>query len=130
MQRSIMWELNSQPVHRDTRLLLLVYPSSSLGWRYGANSNPGSHHQPNQVRLGESDSPFRTSRGCKLPTGSPTTNKADCHWWVPKNRSTCWVNSFTTHPACRKRRLLGTRQYRYSVVAVVEAVTVTRYSLG
>ena len=25
----------------------LVYPSSSLGWRYGANSNPGSRHQPN-----------------------------------------------------------------------------------
>ena len=19
-------------------------------------------------------------------TGSPTTNKANCHWWVPKNR--------------------------------------------
>ena len=28
-------------------LLLLVYPSSSLEWRYGANSNPGSRHQPN-----------------------------------------------------------------------------------
>ena len=28
-------------------LLLLFYPSSSLGWRYGANSNPGSRHQPN-----------------------------------------------------------------------------------
>ena len=25
----------------------LVYPSSSLGWRYGANSNPRSRHQPN-----------------------------------------------------------------------------------
>ena len=28
-------------------LLLLVYSFSSLGWRYGANSNPGSRHQPN-----------------------------------------------------------------------------------
>ena len=34
--------------------------------------------------LGESGSPFRTSRECKLATDSPTTNKADCHWWVPK----------------------------------------------
>ena len=25
----------------------LVYPFSSLGWRYGANSNPGSCNQPN-----------------------------------------------------------------------------------
>ena len=25
----------------------LVYPFSSLGWRYGANGNPGSRHQPN-----------------------------------------------------------------------------------
>ena len=25
----------------------LVYPFSSLGWRYGANSNPGSRYQPN-----------------------------------------------------------------------------------
>ena len=28
-------------------------------------------------------------------TGSPTTNKADCHWWVPKSRLTCWVSNFT-----------------------------------
>ena len=34
----------------------------------------------------KSGSPFRTSREYKLPTGSPTTNKADCHWWVPKSR--------------------------------------------
>ena len=64
--------------------LLLVYPSSSLGWRYGANSNPGSRHQPNWIRPGEKWKTFRTSRGCKLPTGSPTTNKAVCHWWVLK----------------------------------------------
>ena len=35
---------------RQTMLLLfllLVYPSSSLGWRYGVNSNPGSRRQPN-----------------------------------------------------------------------------------
>ena len=31
----------------DILLLLLVYPSSYLGWRYGANSNPGSRHQSN-----------------------------------------------------------------------------------
>ena len=40
-------------MHRSCRgcnmlfLLLLVYSSSSLAWRYGANSNPGSRHQPN-----------------------------------------------------------------------------------
>ena len=28
-------------------------------------------------------------------TGSPTTNKTDCHWWVPKSRLTCWVSNFT-----------------------------------
>ena len=28
-------------------------------------------------------------------TDSPTTNKADCHWWVPISRLTCWVNNFT-----------------------------------
>ena len=39
-------------------LLLLVYPSSSLGWRYGANSNPGSRHQPNWIRLGEKWQPL------------------------------------------------------------------------
>ena len=36
-----------QAIHVLLPLLLLVYPSSSLGWRYGANSNPGSRHQPN-----------------------------------------------------------------------------------
>ena len=25
----------------------MVYPSSSLGWGYGANGNPGSRRQPN-----------------------------------------------------------------------------------
>ena len=28
-------------------------------------------------------------------TGSPTSNKADCHRWVPKSRLTCWVSNFT-----------------------------------
>ena len=39
-------------------LLLLVYLSSSLGWRYGANSNPGSRHQPNWIRPGEKWQPI------------------------------------------------------------------------
>ena len=32
------------PEYPRSRELLLVYPFSSLGWRYGANSNPGSRH--------------------------------------------------------------------------------------
>ena len=57
-----------------------------LGWRFGTNENPGSRRWPNWSRLGESGSPFWTSYGCKLQAGSPATNEADCHWWVPKGR--------------------------------------------
>ena len=45
-------------------------------------------HAINLIELGQekSGSSFRTSRGCKLPTGSPITNKADFDWWVAKSR--------------------------------------------
>ena len=36
-------------------------------------------------------------------TGSPTTNKADCHWWVPKSRLTCWVSNFNIKNIDRKK---------------------------
>ena len=45
----LFWRTNCKNHDQGDKLLLLllVYPSSSLGWRYGANSNPGSSHQPN-----------------------------------------------------------------------------------
>ena len=76
-------------------LLLLFYPSS---WDGGMAQTAIQVHAINLIELGQgkSGSPFQTSRGCKLWTGSPTTNKADCHWWVPKSRllRQCWVSSF------------------------------------
>ena len=36
-------------------------------------------HAVNLIKLRESGSPFGTSHGCKLQTGSSTTNKVDCH---------------------------------------------------
>ena len=64
-------------------LLLLVYP---LPWDGGMARTAIQVHAINLIELGQgkSGSPFRTSRGCELPTGNPTTNKADCHWWVPQ----------------------------------------------
>ena len=32
---------------RELCVCVCVYPSSSLGWRYGMNGNSGSHRQPN-----------------------------------------------------------------------------------
>ena len=57
-----------------------------LPWDGGIARTAIQVHAINLIELGrgKSGSPFRTSRGCKLPTGSPTTNKEDCHWWVPK----------------------------------------------
>ena len=50
-----------------------------------------------KIRLGERWQPISNQ---SLVTGSPTTNKADCHWWVPKSRlfTTCWVSK----PMCRR----------------------------
>ena len=58
-----------------------------LPWNEGMARTAIQVHAVNLIELGQgkSGSPFRTSRRCKLPTGSPTTNKADCHWWVPKS---------------------------------------------
>ena len=55
----------------------------SLPWDGGMARTAIQVHAINLIELGQgkSGSPFRTSRGCKLSTGSPTTNKADCHWW-------------------------------------------------
>ena len=50
------------------------------------NNFPDSCYKSNQIRLGESGSLYLTSHEFKLRSGSPTTNKADCHWWIPKNR--------------------------------------------
>ena len=36
-----------------------------------------------EIRLGERWQPISNQSSV---TGSPTTNKADCHWWVPKSR--------------------------------------------
>ena len=59
-----------------------------LPWDEGMARTAIQVHAINLIELdqGKSGSPFRTSRECKLPTGSHTTNKADCHWWVPKSR--------------------------------------------
>ena len=59
-----------------------------LPWDGGMAQTAIQVHAINLIELGQgkSGSPFRTSHGCKLPTGSPTTNKAECHWWVPKSR--------------------------------------------
>ena len=59
-----------------------------LPWDGGIARTAIQVHAINLIELGQgkSGSPFRTSRGCKLPIGSLTTNKADCHWWVPKSR--------------------------------------------
>ena len=35
-----------------------------------------------EIRLGERWQPISNQSSV---TGSPTTNKADCHWWVPKS---------------------------------------------
>ena len=47
-----------------------------------------------EIRLEERWQPISNQ---SLVTGSPTTNKADCHWWVPKSClfTTCWVSNFT-----------------------------------
>ena len=52
-----------------------------LPWDGGMARTAIQVHAINLIELGQgkSGSPFRTSRGCKLPTGNPTTNKADCH---------------------------------------------------
>ena len=36
-----------------------------------------------EIMLGERWQPISNQ---SWVTGSPTTNKADCHWWVPKSR--------------------------------------------
>ena len=36
-----------------------------------------------KIRLGER---WQLILNQSWVTGSPTTNKADCHWWVPKSR--------------------------------------------
>ena len=45
-----------------------------------------------EISLGERWQPISNQ---SWVTGSPTTNKADCHWWVPKRRLTCSVSNFT-----------------------------------
>ena len=59
-----------------------------LPWDGGMARTAIQVHAINLIELGQgkSGSQFRTSRKCKLQTGSPTTNKADCHWWAPKSR--------------------------------------------
>ena len=57
------------------------FPSFSSGLRYGMNGNSGSCYFSPQ--LGEKWQPILNQSSV---TGSPTTNKADCHWWVPKSR--------------------------------------------
>ena len=59
-----------------------------LPWDGGMARTTIQVHAINLIELGQGKSggPFRTSRKCKLQTGSPITNKADCHWWVPKSR--------------------------------------------
>ena len=58
-----------------------------LPWDGGMARTAIQVHAINLIKLGQgkTGNPFRTSSGCKLPTGSPT-NKADYHWWVPKSR--------------------------------------------
>ena len=77
-----------------TYLFVCVYSSSSFGWRYGMNGMVIQVHAVNliDIRLGERWQPISNQ---SWVTGSPTTNKADCHWWVPKSRLTCWVSNFT-----------------------------------
>ena len=59
------------------------YPSFSLGRRYGTNGNSGSCVNVIKFRLGERWQPISNQ---SQVTSSPTTNNANCHWWVPKSR--------------------------------------------
>ena len=86
-----------------TMLVLMFYPKSTsvrrwlvgwficpLPWDGGMARTAFQVHAMNLIELGwgKSGSLFRTSYECRLPTDSPTTtNKADCHWWVPKSAS-------------------------------------------
>ena len=60
------------------RAKLLVVVTLPLPW----NETIIQDHAANQIKFGweKSGNPFRTSHECKLLTGSPTTNKVDCHW--------------------------------------------------
>ena len=46
------------------------------------------------IRLGERWQPI--SNQCSV-TGSSTTNKVDCHWWVPKSRLSQHAGLATSH---------------------------------
>ena len=61
-----------------------VYPFFEIGARRETISD--SCRRPNQIRLEESDRPFRTSREWKLQTASLFSKKANCHCWVPISR--------------------------------------------
>ena len=56
------------------------------------NGNSGSCRHLIEIRVEER---WQSISNQSSVTGSPTTNKADCHWWVPKSRVTCWVSNFT-----------------------------------
>ena len=66
-----MWLLVviTPPLHRDggtARAAIQVHGVNLIKIKLGERWQPISNHS--------------------WMTGSPTTNKADCHWWVPKSR--------------------------------------------
>ena len=77
----------TEPFKDATKQCVVVYvviiPSLP---RDGGTARTAIHvHAVNliEIRLGERWQPISNQSSV---TGSPTTNKADCHWWVPESR--------------------------------------------
>ena len=77
------WELR-----RHNSLLLLWTPLFFSGME-ARHETIFQINASNLIKLGKGKigGPFRTSHECKLLTGSPTTNKPHCHWWVAYPRA-------------------------------------------
>ena len=76
---------------RNGELFVVTPP---LPWDGGTEWIAIQNHAVNliEIRLGERWQPISNQ---SWVTGSPTTNKVDCHWWAPKSCPTYWVSNFT-----------------------------------
>ena len=73
-------------MYSSAKKLLVGWFTPPLPWDGGMAKIAIQVHAIDLIKLGEgkSGSPFRTSRECKLPIGSPTTNKRTAIGGYPK----------------------------------------------
>ena len=84
-------QISSLHIHQRAQLpfwVLVGWFAPPLSWDGGMEKTTIQIHPVNLTRLGKGKSgiSFRNRHECKLVTDSPTTNRADCHRWLAKNR--------------------------------------------